>query len=63
MVEISSVSSAEVLAWARRVEIQRTQTAMLDRLQESKDFDGIRSQEQGQKLKKYNGETKIHTTT
>ena len=44
VVETSSVTSEQALAWLRRVEAQRTQTTMLDSLKETKDFDAIRSQ-------------------
>ena len=44
MVNISSVTSVQVLAWAKRVKALRTQTAMLDSLKETKDFDAIGSQ-------------------
>ena len=43
MVNTSSVTSKQVLTWARRVEANRTQTTMLDGFKEAKDFNEIRS--------------------
>ena len=49
MVDNSSVTRQQVLTWTRRVEAQRSKTAMLDSLKETKDFDAIWSQKNGSK--------------
>ena len=51
MVDTSSVMTAQVLVWARKVEALRTQTTILDRLKETQGFDAIRSQNTGPKVK------------
>ena len=42
VVDSSSVTGEQLLTWAKRLEIQRTQTAMLECLKETKDVDAIR---------------------
>ena len=36
-----NITSEQVLAWAKRVEAQKTQSAILEQLKETKDFDRI----------------------
>ena len=59
IVDTSSVTSVQVLAWARRVEAQRAQTTLLDIIKETRDFNAIMSQKNRTKSKgKYTGKTK-----
>ena len=44
---MSSVTHEQVLAWERRVEAQRAQTAVLEILKANKQFDAVRLQKQG----------------
>ena len=41
--DTSSVTSKQVLTWIERVEVQRTQTAMLESLKDNREFDMIQS--------------------
>ena len=51
MLEFSLVTGAQILAWARKVEAKKTQTTMLDSLEETNDFNAIKSQKTGPKVK------------
>ena len=54
------ITSGGVLAWAKRVEVQRVQAAVLNTLTESKQFDKIKI---SKKAKDYNARTSVNQPT
>ena len=54
------ITSRGMLAWAKRVEVQRAQAAVLNMLTESRQFDKIKLSE---KVKEDKARTLVHWTT
>ena len=59
MLDTTSLTTEQVLAWEKRVEAQTIQTTILESLKERKDFDTIRSQKPGPKAKQTTTEENI----
>ena len=54
------ITSGGLLAWAKRVEVQRAQTAVLNTLTESRQFEKIKI---SKKVKEDKARTPVHQTT
>ena len=63
MMDTSSLTSEEVLAWARQLEAHRIQTAMLYSLKEAKAFDAGRVENMGPKQSRNTRKTKVEFST